>query len=1059
MQCKNRRKGIFIGELRRMEFNFDIVKNPEIFEQNRLAAHSDHIFYASENEMGERRTSYRMSLNGLWKFSYAKNINEAVKGFEKTDYDCKSWDDITVPAHIQMEGYGVPHYTNTTYPWDGSEWIEPGNIPERFNPIATYVKYFVLPENFSNKEVRICFEGVESGIALFLNGQYVGYSENSFDSCEFDLTPYIKAGENKLAARVIKWTASSWCEDQDFFRFSGIYRDVYLYAVPDCHVEDIKIVPELSQDYSSADVKLDLKVKGEGSVHISLYDARVGVIYPTLSDIAGRQELYSGDLAISSDTASASISVSEPKLWSAENPNLYVIVLSVKDSAGNVTEVISDMVGLRRFEMKNGIMCLNGKRIVFKGTNRHEFSSVRGRVPNYEELVTDIVTMKQNNINGIRTSHYPNCSSIYTDGIYEPGIYRLCDVYGLYMIAENNLESHGTWEAYDRGFVGEDFIVPKDRPDYTEMMLDRVRSCYERDKNHPAILIWSLGNEAYGGENLKKMADLFRELDDKRLVHYEGLFHDRRFNDSSDMESQMYPSVANIEKFLKENPDKPFICCEYTHAMGNSCGGMSYYTDLTDREMRYQGGFIWDYIDQSITKKDRYGVEFEAYGGDFADRPSDYEFSGNGIAYGGDRKPSPKIQEVKYNYRNIACEIGTDHFTVKNKNLFVNTDIYNCNVILQADGIEVERVYIDTAVEPLSEKEYEIPKVILDRIAAASKLAFYNPEFAITISFVLSRDEIWAAAGHEVSFSQKIIKRELPKYNCSIKPELIRGNTNIGVRGEHFSAMFSKVAIGIVSYVYAGKEMINYIPRPNFWRAPTNNDEGNMMPQRYAQWKIASAFVGTKSESRFEDSSPKVIEKDNSILITYKYFLPTTPKAECLVSYEVFGDGTIETSLSYDPVKELKDMPEFGMMFKLDADYDRVKYYGLGPEENYVDRLEGARLGVYENMVSDNMSKYLVPQECGNRCGVRYAKVVNSKDHGMEFSGDELSLSVLPYTPHELENARHAYELPNVHYTVVRVAKQQMGIAGDDSWGSKTKPEHLIDVSKKLELTFRFKGI
>lgn len=1040
-------------------FNFDIVKNPEIFNENRLPAHSDHICYASENEMGERRTSLRMSLNGLWKFSYAKNIDEVVNGFESLEFDCKNWDVINVPAHIQMEGYGVPHYTNTTYPWDGHEWVEPGEIPSKFNPVASYINYFDLPENFKDKEVRICFEGVESGIALFLNGSYVGYSENSFDPCEFDLTPYILPGENKLAACVIKWTSSSWCEDQDFFRFSGIYRDVYLYAVPKCHIEDIKVNPILSDNYKSGTVDVNIKVKGEGSVYISFYDAKVGVIEPTLWDLKDRWVLYTSDEKVKKECVKFSIPVGEPKLWSAEEPNLYAICLTVKDADGNVTEVVSDMVGFRHFEMKNGIMCLNGKRIVFKGVNRHEFSAVRGRVPNYEELVTDIVTMKQNNINGIRTSHYPNSSHIYTNGVYEPGIYRLCDVYGLYMIAENNLESHGTWEACGRGYVGEDFIVPNDRPDFTEMMLDRVRSCYERDKNHTSILIWSLGNEAFGGENLKKMADLFRELDNTRLVHYEGIFHDRRYNDSSDMESQMYPSVASIEEFLKENPDKPFICCEYTHAMGNSCGGMSYYTDLTDREERYQGGFIWDYIDQSITTKDRYGEEFQAFGGDFGDRPSDYEFSGNGIVYGGDRKPSPKMQEVKYNYRNIACSIGENSFNVKNKNLFISTEEFDCYVILQADGVEIERAYVETDVDALAEKEYPIPKAIINRMANSSKLSGYNPEYAITISFVLAEDTLWAKAGHEVSFSQKILKKEAVEVTCNKKIELIRGNTNIGVRGDNFSVMFSKVAIGIVSYVYAGKEMINFIPRPNFWRAPTNNDEGNLMPQRYAQWKIASTYVSTKSESRFEDSSPKVTETDNSVIVTYKYFMPTEPKSECSVTYQVFGDGTINTTLSYDPVKELGDMPEFGMMFKLDADYDTVKYYGLGPDENYIDRLEGARLGVYEFNVIDNMSKYLVPQECGNRCGVRNVKVVNSKGHGMEFSGDELSVSVLPYTPHEIENARHPYDLPKVHHTVIRVAKQQMGIAGDDSWGALTKQEHTIDISEKLEFSFNFKGI
>ena len=1024
------------------EFDINIVKNPEIFEQNRLAAHSDHVCYKNINEKLLGKSSYRMDLNGLWKFAYAKNMQLAIEGFEKSDYDCSNWDEIRVPAHIQMEGYGVPIYTNTTYPWEADEFIEPGEIPEIFNPVASYVRYFELPEDMKDKKINISFQGVESGFAVWLNGHYVGYSENTFDPADFELTDYLVEGENKLAVRVWKWTSSSWCEDQDFYRFSGIFRDVFIYAVPEVHVEDLSVVPTLNDTFKEGTLAIDIKAQGKGKAKIKLLYA--GNLSIERFD-EEPEEVDGFDIDLKDGVCTGQIKIDKPVLWSAEEPNLYIAQIEVYDENGSQTEFISQYVGFRRFEMSDGLMKLNGKRIVFKGVNRHEFSSITGRVPNKEEVIKDVVTMKRNNINAIRTSHYPDDSLLY----------ELCDIYGLYMIAENNLESHGTWEAYMKKYVDEDFIVPNDKKEWLPMMLDRVNSCYQRDKNHPSILIWSCGNESYGGKDIYEMSQLFRKLDPHRLVHYEGIFNDRRYEGTSDMESQMYTSVAGIEKFLKEHKEKPFICCEYTHAMGNSCGAMHKYTELSDREPRYQGGFIWDYIDQSIYKKDRYGKWFLTYGGDFGDRPTDGDFSGNGIAYGGERKPSPKMQEVKFNYQNIEVAFENDsEFTVINKNLFTNTDEFEAFVILQADGIVVHKSRSNISVPALSKEKFEVP--------AGIKNAMIDPEeeYSILVSFVLKENRIWADAGHEVAFGQHIMKKPVVSYSCGKQVEVVIGNANVLVRGENFKALFSRMNLGLVSYVYGGVEMLpNTIPLPNFWRTPTNNDSGNMMPQRYAQWKIASMYVTTRQDQRFADTSPEVVENDDSVSVTYTYYMPTTPQSSCKVTYKVFGDGTIETTLSYDPVKELGDMPEFGMMFKFDADYDTIKWYGLGPQETYADRQHGAKLGVYENKVSDNVAEYLVPQESGNKCGVRYAKVVDKKGRGMMFFGDELSFSALPYTPHELENASHHFELPPVHYTVVRVAKKQMGVAGDDSWGAHTHPEYLIDVSKKLEFTFCFKGI
>ncbi len=1011
-------------------FDYSLVKDPQYFKDGRMDAHSDHTYYRNGEEAKEKETSFRYDLNGIWKFHYARNYGSAILGFEKTDYCCRDWDDIRVPAHIQMEGYDAPQYANVQYPWEGHEDIHPGEIPEHFNPVASYVKYFEVPEEMQGKRLFISFQGAESGIALWLNGHFVGYSEDSFTPSEFELTEYVKEGENKLAAQVFKWTASSWCEDQDFFRFSGIYRDVYLYTVPEVHVYDLQIRAIPDETLGVAALEIRTNTWGKGTVKIILSKDGETVIEDKKA--LDGEEIYSWK-------------VENPVLWSAEDPQLYDLTLEVYNEVGELQEVIPQKVGFRRFEMKDGIMTLNGKRIVFKGVNRHEFSSVSGRHVSEEELRKDLKTMKQNNINAIRTCHYPDASMIY----------ELCDEYGIYMIDETNLESHGSWDVaeFTKDYT---YVVPHDKPEWLDMMLDRANSMYQRDKNHAAILIWSCGNESFGGKDIFEMSQFFHKADPTRLVHYEGLCHDRRYNDTSDMESQMYPSVEAIKEFLAKDDSKPFICCEYTHAMGNSCGAMHKYTDLTDTEPKYQGGFIWDYIDQSIYKKDRYGKEFQAYGGDFGERPTDYNFSGNGIAYGGNRDASPKMQEVKFNYQNITTEVSADSVKVINKNLFVNTDIFDCKVTIAKNGKVIRKASLATAVAPLSEETYALP------LAKEEKPG----EYAVTVSFHLKEDKVWAEAGHEVAFGQYVYQVEESKKACPEGVEVIRSTHNIGVRGAHFEVLFSVLNGGLVSYKYAGKEMIEAIPKPNFWRAPTDNDCGNLMGMRYGQWKLASMYLSHKDfrQGPYGPANmPEVEVNEKSVKVSYTYIMPTTPISECKLSYEVFGDGRVKTTLTYDPVKELGDMPEFGVIFKFNADYDRVEWYGLGEAETYSDRKKGAKLGIYANKVADNIARYMVPQECGAKEEVRWAKVTDRKGRGMLFEMDEnngpMMFSALPYTPHEMENAMHPYELPEVHYTVVRVAKDQMGIGGDDSWGARTHEEYLLKTDKKMEFSFVFKGL
>ena len=1020
-------------------FDFDsTVRDVSVFAEGRLPAHSDHIAYANAGEPASGSSSLRLCLDGVWRFHYSENPAAAPEGFWEEGFDLSGWDTIPVPAHIQMQGWDRPAYVNTQYPWDALEELRPGEVPTVFNPVADYVRDFELPADWEGEEVNLSFEGVESGFACWLNGTYLGYSEDSFTPADFALSSALRPGRNRLAVRVFKWTPGSWFEDQDFYRFSGIFRSVWLIRVPAVSVRDLSVVPVPAEDFSAGEVELRAQTKGSGTLRLSLFD--------------GESVIARADAAFSEgEEASAALAVEAPKLWSAEAPNLYTLRIEVLDMEGGLCELIDQRLGFRRIEIKDGLMLLNGRRIVFKGVNRHDFGAKSGRVPNREELLRDILTMKRNNINAIRTSHYPNQSALYA----------LCDEYGLYVIDENNMETHGSWDAYDRGQAGPDFIVPKDHEEFAPLLLDRVNSVYQRDKNHPCVLIWSCGNESYGGSVIREMSRLFRSLDSHRLVHYEGITWDPSYPVTSDMESRMYTPAAEIERFLSEHPEKPLICCEYSHAMGNSCGGLHKYTELSEREPKYQGGFIWDYVDQSLYRKNRYGQWYQAYGGDCGERPTDYNFSGNGIVYGGDRSPSPKMQEVKFDYQSIAVVFDDEGFTVRNKNLFTDTGDYACRITLLSDGAECRREAVCAAVPPLSERRFAFPAGIIAemgcREAAALSLGKELPEFSLTVSFHLKEDALWAEAGYEIAFGQKVFKRERPAYTCKAPLTVVRGKWNLGVRGERFSAQFSAIRPGLTSYVYDGVERIESIPMPNFWRAPVDNDRGNAMPQRYAQWKIASLYVSGNGEQAA--NFPDVEERENSVVVSFDYFMPTTPRSSCRLCYEVFGDGTVQTELRYRAVKGLPDMPEFGVLFRFSADLDRVLWYGLGPEENYVDRCRGARLGVYEKSVEENLARYLVPQECGNKCGVRWIKTLDRRGRGMEFFGDELSVNVLPYTPHELENAAHACELPPIHYTVVRVALQQMGIAGDDSWGARTHPEYLLPAEKDLTLRFCFRGV
>lgn len=989
------------------------LEDPEVFAVNRIPAHSDHTYFEKETE--ER--PLRQCLNGSWLFSYAKNPSMRVERFYEDSYDCSGFDTIQVPGHLETQGYGRNQYINTMYPWDGEEFLRPPMVSKRNNPVGSYVKYFTLEEQMKGKRTFISFQGVETAFYVWLNGTFIGYSEDSFTPAEFELTETLREGENKLAVEVYKRSSASWLEDQDFFRFSGIFRDVFLYSIPRVHVRDIFVKAGLTDSYQEGTLEIRAELIGDiddVTIEASLRDGDEKEIWN--GNAEGKEEVFfkASGLAVLP--------------WSAEEPRLYRLYLYVKNEEGQILEFIPQKVGFRRFEMKDRIMCLNGKRILFKGVNRHEFDPVRGRAITREDMLWDIRFMKQHNINAVRTSHYPNQTLWY----------ELCDEYGIYLIDETNLESHGSWQKL--GEVEPSWNVPGDRPEWKAAVLDRASSMFERDKNHPSVLIWSCGNESYAGTDIEAMSEYFHEKDDSRLLHYEGVFWNRKYDHISDMESRMYAKPAEIEEYLENDPKKPYISCEYMHSMGNSTGGMKLYTDLEKKYPLYQGGFIWDYIDQSLYRVNELGERVLTYGGDHDERATDYEFCGNGIVYA-DRKASPKAQEVKALYADIKLEPDEKGVKIINDSLFVSTGRYVLAYRLLKEDRCLYEAETETDVAPESEAYVNLTYPELPGTG----------EFIYEVSLRLKDDTLWAKAGHEISFGQYVKKTADNTEEKTYPLEIIRGDVNIGVRGRGFTAMFSKAEGGIASLCYDGVEYITRTPKLTFWRALTDNDRGAKTGFDAAQWMTAGLF--------YKLTDVDVQEQKDQVCVTFEYLLPTVPQTKAYVSYRVTGDGKIHVHALYKGTDGLPEMPAFGMDMKLKARYDRVRYYGRGPEENYLDRREGARLGVHSYQAADNLSAYLFPQECGNRMDVRWVEVTDADGQGLRFEteGVPFENSVLPCSAYELEAATHREELPKAHYSWVRILESQMGVGGDDSWGAPVHEEYRLssDIDRNIKFTIQ----
>lgn len=986
-----------------------LLADPTVFQLHRLPPHA-------ALELERPGAPLCLDLSGEWDFRYGETLSAPFS----------AWGQLTVPGFIQMQSlhlpgrpYGTPHYVNTQYPWDGHEALHPGQLPEHYNPIGEYQRSFVLPAGWENCFIRL--EGADSAAALWCNGQFVGYSEDSFTPAEFDLSAAVHPGENELTIQVYRFCSGSWLEDQDFWRMSGLFRPVKLFTKPSIHLEDAAVRQSFAPDFSQAVVTFECKVSGAGQVSV-VFNGE------TQTAPVGTPALYSQEAVFGQGEADPDVqpdvqplrfcfTVDHPALWSAEEPTLYTAEICL-EQGGSVAERTELPVGLRRFELRDRQMLLNGKRIVFQGVNRHEWSCRTGRTVSREEMEWDVRNLKAHNVNAVRTSHYPN----------DPYFLHLCDVYGLYVIGETNLETHGTWQKL--GADGSDqWTLPGSRPEWRDAVLARAEAMLERDKNHPAILIWSCGNESHGGRTLWEMSQYFRTADPSRLVHYEGIFWNREYPATSDMESQMYTPAAEVRAFLAQHRDKPLILCEYSHAMGASCGGLTDYTEYAYQEPLYQGGFIWEYMDHGILlpgTEDTY-----AYGGDFGDRPTDREFCIDGLVLP-NRRNTPKMDEVKAAYAPLKIFFTETSVTVENRTLFTDLSAYDLVLTAEADGQRTRQAVLRASCAPGCRVELALP--------------FGLPEAGLaclTLSARLRQPKPGLAAGYEAACGQ--VWRQNPQARRTLpRPQWVEGDCNIGVRGEGFEYLFAR-GKGLVSIRYGGAELLEDRVQPNFWRAPTNNDEGCAAPFRFAFWKTAGLYAQCDGLT----CTPGA----HTVTVGAVYTLPdgrTLP-----VDFTIDGAGRCEVCLTWQGGEA--ELPELGFVFPLRAELRQADYLGLGPRETASDRAAGGRMGRWGYEVRQDFADHapLYPQECGARTQV-YTACLTGSVPGLRFDSEAgMVFSALPYTPHELENARRRSELPPAdRKTVVRCAAFQRGVGGDNSWGAPPHPE--VCYTAGPGMTFRF---
>lgn len=1002
------------------------LTDPTIFAVNRVPAHSEHRYYAHMPQ-GDERSDLRQSLDGEWRVEVvqASDIDFHEEPFVAENFDDSAFERIQVPGHLQTAGLMNHKYVNIQYPWDGHENPLEPNVPES-NHVALYRRKFTVSDRLAGAKaaggtVSIVFHGMATAIYVWVNGLFAGYGEDGFTPNEFDVTDLLHDGENVVAVACYEYSSASWLEDQDFWRLHGLFRSVELAAQPHVHIDNMQIETDYDAKTGTASFDAVLSVRNAAdaaTISATLKDADGDVVWETAHCVDGRTSISSGSLQ-------------DVTPWSAENPALYELDVIIIDHAGNIAEVAVQRIGFRRFRIEDGIMTINGRRIVFKGADRHEFDAKRGRAITKQDMIDDVMFCKRHNINAIRTSHYPN----------QDYWYELCDEYGIYLIDETNLETHGSW-CLPGDVLTEETAVPGSKPQWEGACVDRVNSMMRRDYNHPSVLIWSLGNESYAGDVFRAMYRHAHDIDPNRPVHYEGVTHNRDYDDVSDIETHMYVHADAVEEYLKNDPKKPYLSCEYMHAMGNSVGNMDEYTAL-ERYPHYQGGFIWDFIDQAILARQSDGTERLCYGGDFGDRPSDYEFSGDGLVFA-DRRPTPKAQEVKQLYANVHLDVTESGVVVRNDNLFTSTGGYVFALRVLADGEPVWQ----------SDRRFDVPANETASFAIDWPVDQYRAdakELVLEVSQRLAEPTDWAPAGYELSFGQAVIDgmRPMAEAKKPIDGVVTVGRWNAGVQGSGREMLFSRTQGGMVSYAFDGREFVLRRPTITTFRALTDNDRGAGHGFERVQWLGAGRYarcVGNEIEQ----------VDDDTLKATYVYELATPQRTRVTVAYTADTTGRVNLRVNY-PGKEgeLPTMPAFGIEWALPVEYSRLRFFGAGPEETYRDR-KHAKLGIWSTDAFADHAPYLMPQETGNHEEVRWAEITDGHGHGLRVNraagADPFAMSLQPYSSFMLEEAQHQDELPVPKHMFLRVLAAQMGVGGDDSWMSPVHPQYQIPADRPISL-------
>lgn len=1029
-------------------------ENPQVSGINRLPAKATSISYetiAAAKKANRTNSKRYKSLNGDWKFSWAPTPEKSVENFYKENFNDEKWETIPVPSNWELHGYGTAIYTNTIYPFVP---VEPPFTPLDDNPTGSYKTSFEISSEWDDMQITLNFGGVSSAYYVWLNGKMVGYSEDSMLPTHFDITPFLQEGKNNLSVKVFRWSDGVYLEDQDHWRLSGIHRDVYLTAAPKVQLYDYFIKTNLDENYKDATLEIRPKIKVFDNASLKDYTLEVQLFNDLENPILDKPLSIKASAIYNEkygqrdkpDFAMLKAHIENPKKWSAENPNLYTIVFSLKDANGTISETRSSKIGFREVEFKKGELFVNGESVLIYGVNRHDHSAITGKVVSKELMIKDILLMKKFNINAVRTSHYPN------DEVW----YDLCNEYGIYVMDEANLETHGLG-----GKLSNDAA-------WSSSFLERAVRMVERDKNHPSIIFWSLGNESGSGFNHATMAEWMRYFDDTRYVHYEGaqITRNKKYIENElikdapyvDMVSRMYSPIDYMVRMANfEEEDRPVIWCEYAHSMGNSTGNLFEFWDAIRGNKRMIGGYIWDWVDQGLLQKTPEGEEYFAFGGDMGDtKINSSNFCLNGIV-DPIRNPKPALWECKKVFQPIEItskNLNNGEVQVLNRHDFTNLNEFDIYWELQEDGKVIKSGITNPInVAPNQTKTLKIP-FKKPRIKKGT-------EYFLRITFKLKKDTKWASKGHTIAWEQFKLSyfEEIPELNASKLPKLtlVEDSNLANIKGTNFSVSFDKISGELISFKQKNEEFIQGPLIPNFWRPVTDNDRsGGKTHKTLKVWKTAGSTKQLKSLTINTISN-------NIIKVNTNYFIKSI-NASLKLNYTVYGDGTVlvENKLQLENANTLPMLPKYGMQIQISKQYDSFTYLGKGPHENYNDRNLSADIGLYSESVSNDYYMYIRPQESSNKTDVRWLKLANKQGNGLQVTGvsSNLSVSAWPYTTKNIENALHTYDLKKEDFITLNIDYKQMGVGGDDSWSKDALPHEQFRVpAKNYEYSFLIKPI